>query len=159
MLNTNTNDAVRYFSFDVQSNAYEATFQLLKLSGNADLVVRKGVPLPTLTSSDYGSFNVSNVDENIYVLTNSSPVPLSAGHLVSRRVQARRRPGQLHRAGEGTGRYQRADRRSIIDLTNGVPFNFTAGPGAALTNFFRFGPAINHGADQCRRASGLSFTT
>ena len=51
----------------------------LKLSGNADLVVRKGVPLPTLTSSDYGSFNVSNLDENIYVLTNSAPVPLSAG--------------------------------------------------------------------------------
>ena len=50
----------------------------MKLSSNADLVVSKGT-LPTLTSSDYGSFNVTNVDENIFVLTNSSPVPLSPG--------------------------------------------------------------------------------
>jgi hypothetical protein len=27
---------------------------------------------------------------------------------------------------------------TIIDLTNNVPFDFTAGPGAALTNFFHF---------------------
>ena len=27
---------------------------------------------------------------------------------------------------------------TVINLTNGVPVNFTAGPGAALTNFFRF---------------------
>ena len=75
----NTNDTVRYFAFDVSSNAVEATFQLLQLSGNADLVVRKGPPLPTLFSSDYGSFNTGNEDENIYVLTNSQPVPLSPG--------------------------------------------------------------------------------
>ena len=30
---------------------------------------------------------------------------------------------------------------TIINLTNRVPFNFTAGPGAALTNFFRFNVA------------------
>ena len=79
MLTTNVTDVERYFAFDVTSNAYEATFQLLQLSGNADLVVCKGTPLPTLTSSDYGSFNAGNADQNIYVLTNSSPVPLSAG--------------------------------------------------------------------------------
>ena len=27
---------------------------------------------------------------------------------------------------------------TVIPLTNNVPFNFTAGPGAALTNFFSF---------------------
>ncbi|HAO79836.1 MAG TPA: hypothetical protein DCQ92_12850, partial [Verrucomicrobia subdivision 3 bacterium] len=132
----NTNDAVRYFSFDVSSNAYEATFQLLKLSSNADLVVRKGPPLPTLTSSDYGSFNVSNLDENIFVLTNSSPVPLSAGRWYLGVVK--RDSGVVNYTilakeldlGLGTA--------NIIDLTNGVPLNWTAGPGAALTNFFRF---------------------
>ena len=84
-------DTVQYYSFNVSSNAYEATFQLLKLSSNADLVVSKGAPLPTLTSSDYGSFNVSNLDENIYVLTNSTPVPLSAGtwYLPKRRNSVR----------------------------------------------------------------------
>jgi len=55
----------RYFAFDVSSNAVEATFQLLHLSGNADLVVRKGPPLPTLISADYGSFNAGNAEENI----------------------------------------------------------------------------------------------
>jgi subtilisin-like proprotein convertase family protein len=132
----NTNDAVRYFSFDVSSNAYEATFQLLKLSSNADLVLRKGPPLPTLTSSDYGSFNVSNLDENIFVLTNSSPVPLSAGRWYL---------GVIKRD-SGVVNYTILAKEldvtnappAIIDLTNGVPFNWTAGPGAALTNFFRF---------------------
>ena len=75
----NTNDTAQYFVFNVTSNAYAATFQLLNLSNNADLVIRKGTPLPTLISSDYGSFNATNADENIYVLTNSSPVLLSAG--------------------------------------------------------------------------------
>src|SRR6185437_10782430 len=74
-----TNDVERPFLFNVSSNASEATFQLLKLSGNADLVLRKGLPLPTLIDSDYGSFVGSNADETIYVLTNSLPVPLSQG--------------------------------------------------------------------------------
>jgi hypothetical protein len=134
----NTNESVRYFAFDVSSNAYEATFQLLNLDGNADLVVSKGPPLPTLYSSAYGSFNATNDDENIYVLTNSLPVPLSAGRwylgvfnrgtgAVDYTVLAK----ELD-ATNGTSGYD------VIDLTNGVPFSFTAGPGAALTNFFRF---------------------
>ena len=39
-----TNDLVRYFAYDVSSNSVEATFQLLNLSSNVDLVVRKGTP-------------------------------------------------------------------------------------------------------------------
>jgi subtilisin-like proprotein convertase family protein len=132
-----TNDLERYFVFNVSSNAYEATFQLLKLSGNADLVVRKGTPLPTLLSSDYGSFNTANADENIYVFTNSSPVKLSPGLWflgvfkrdfgpVTYTVLAKELDTNALNA------------VTIIDLTNNVPFDFTAGPGAALTNFFRF---------------------
>ena len=134
ILHTNTTEVERYYVFNVSSNAYEATFQLLNLNGNADLVVRKGTPLPLLDSSDYGSFNTTNADENIYVLTNSAPVPLSAG------------PWYLgvFKRDAGPVRYtvlaKELDTSSptIIDLTNNVPFNFTAGPGAALTNFFRF---------------------
>ena len=106
----NTNDSVRYFAFNVSSNAYEATFQLLNLSGNADLVVRKGPPLPTLFSDDYGSFNATNADENIYVLTNSSPVPLSAGVWYLGVLNRDSRAGELHGAGEGTGRDERDER-------------------------------------------------
>src|SRR5262249_35814887 len=55
-----TNDLERPFIFNVSSNASEATFQLLQMTGgNADLVLRKGLPLPSLTSADYGAFNGS----------------------------------------------------------------------------------------------------
>ncbi|MEI6194932.1 MAG: LamG-like jellyroll fold domain-containing protein, partial [Verrucomicrobiota bacterium] len=43
---------------------------------------------------------------------------------------------------------------NIIELSNGVPFNFTAGPGAALTNFFHFGVAGNPGLTN---AAGIHF--
>ena len=139
---TVTNGSMRYFSFDVtSSNAYEATFQLLHMNGNADLVVSKGTPLPTLTNSDYGSFNSGNADENIYVLTNSAPVPLSQGtwyigvfnrdtHPVSYTVLAQEL--DLNPASTVNTNY------TVISLTNGVPVDYTAGPGAALTNFFSF---------------------
>ena len=130
-----TNDSERYFAFDVSSNAYEATFQLLHLSGNADLVVRKGPPLPTLFSSDYGSFNTGNEDENIYVLTNSLPVPVSPGRWYLGVFKRDAGPVAYTILAK---ELDRAVPPAIIDLTNRVPFNFTAGPGAALTNFFRF---------------------
>ena len=136
VLTTNVTDVDRYFAFDVTGNAYEATFQLLQLSGNADLVVRKGTPLPTLTSSDYGSFNAGNADENIYVLTNSSPVPLSAGRWYLGVFPRDPRPIQYTILAKELD--LGASMPTIIPLTNGVPFNFTAGPGAALTNFFLF---------------------
>ncbi len=132
-------DSTRYFSYNVSSNAYEATFQLLQLSSNADLVISKGAPLPTLTSSAYGSFNVSNIDENIYVLTNSSPVPLSAGTWylgVFKRDSGVVNYTILAKELDVTNGVTNAV--TIIDLTNSVPVDFTAGPGAALTNFFRF---------------------
>jgi subtilisin-like proprotein convertase family protein len=135
-----TNDAVRYFSFDVSTNAIEATFQLLQLDGNADLVVRKGAPLPTLTNSSYGSFNTENQDENIYVLTNSSPVPLAAGRwylgVIKRDSGAVVNYTVLAKELDVTNSVTNS--LSVIELTNGVPFNWTAGPGAALTNFFHF---------------------
>jgi subtilisin-like proprotein convertase family protein len=135
---TNEYQAVRYFSYDVGSNAYEATFQLLELSGNADLVVRKGIPLPGLQSADYGSFSPSNADESIYVLTNSTPVVLSPGRWyigVYNRDNTLTHYSVLAKELDITGGVTNF---TVIDLTNGVPFTWTAGPGAALTNFFRF---------------------
>jgi subtilisin-like proprotein convertase family protein len=156
VLRTNTTDVERYFTFDVTSNAYEATFQLLSLGSNADLVVSKGAPLPTLTSSDYGSFNVSNLDENIYVLTNSSPVPLSAGRWylgVFRRDSGPVSYTVLAKELDFTNNTSPA----IISLTNGVPFNFTAGPGAALTNFFRFTVTNTITGTETNYVQGLRF--
>jgi subtilisin-like proprotein convertase family protein len=131
----NTNDSVRYFSYNVSSNAVEATFQLLQLSSNADLVLSKGPPLPTLFSDAYGSFNAGNADENVYVLTNSAPVPLSPGTWYL--GVFKRDPLTVNY----TVLAKELDSNAppvVIALTNNVPFNFTAAPGAALTNFFRF---------------------
>ena len=138
VLTTNFTDVERYYTFDVTSNATEATFQLLQLNGNVDLVVRKGTSLPTLTSSDYGSFNVSNVDENIYVLTNSSPVPLSAGRWTLGVFPRDPRPIQYAILAKELDPQLSPPVPTVIELTNEVPFTFTAGPGAALTNFFKF---------------------
>jgi alpha-tubulin suppressor-like RCC1 family protein/subtilisin-like proprotein convertase family protein len=148
---TLTNSQLRYYSFTVSSNdAYEATFQLLRQTGNADLVVSKGV-LPTLTDSDYGSFNAGRADENIYVLTNSSPVPLTPGiwylgvfnrgtNTVNYSVVAQ----ELDLPPDST-----TNNVTYIPLTNGVALDYTAGPGAALTNFFTFSitnpPVLSNG--------------
>jgi alpha-tubulin suppressor-like RCC1 family protein/subtilisin-like proprotein convertase family protein len=135
-----TNTSLSYYSFDVTTNnPYEATFQLLNQSGNADLVISKGGPLPTLTTSAYGSFNSGRADENIYVLTNSSPVPLTPGTwflgvfnrdsgAVNYTVLAK----ELDLSPTSTTNL------TLVQLTDGVPLNFTSGPGAALTNFFYF---------------------
>lgn len=142
-----TNDIERPFIFNVSSNATEATFQLMQLTGNADLVLRRGLPIPSLTSADYGSFSGSNSDETIYVLTNSAPVNLTAGPWY---LDVIKRVG-LSDAGITGAKMRYAvlakelDPQvsrpvpTIIDLTNRVPFTWSAGPGAALTNFFRFG--------------------
>jgi subtilisin-like proprotein convertase family protein len=138
----NTNELERPFIFNVSSNAIEATFQLLKVSGgDADLVLRKGLPLPSLTNSDYGSFSGSNADDTIYVLTNSSPVPLSAGRWY---LDVIKRDSPTVPATNLVVRYSVLAKEldppapNIINLRDRVPVNFTAGPGAALTNFFRF---------------------
>ncbi len=125
-----------YFVFNV-TNGYEATFQLLKLSGEADLVVSKGTPLPTLYSSAYGSFNVSNADQNIYVLTNSSPVPLSPGPWYLGVIRRDNGPVSYTVLAKELAT-NAPPAINITPLTDNVPFQSTIGPGADLTNFFSF---------------------
>jgi subtilisin-like proprotein convertase family protein len=73
------NTLLRYFSYDVSSNATAVSFQLLHLDGNLNLVARANTPFPTLASFDYGSFNPGTNDENILLFTNSTPVALAPG--------------------------------------------------------------------------------
>jgi len=130
-----TNEPVRYFSFVVSTNnPYEATFQLLQLTGNAELVVNYGSPLPSLTAADYGSFNPSNAEQSIYVLTNSQPVPLAPGIWYMGVFANSAGPVSYTVLAKELD----AGQTNVITLTNNVPMNFTAGPGAALTNFFSF---------------------
>ncbi|HZT21808.1 MAG TPA: LamG-like jellyroll fold domain-containing protein [Verrucomicrobiae bacterium] len=153
-----TNDTVRYFSCQVGSNAYEATFQLLGITnGNADLVLRKGTPLPTLTSSDYGSFNVNNLDENIYVLTNSAPVPLSPGTWYLGVFKRDAGPVGYSVLAKELDTNSPPIMPVVIDLTNGVPFSGTMGPGADLTNFFRFHVTDSAAGGVTNSVQGLRF--
>jgi hypothetical protein len=69
----------RYFSYEVSSNATAVSFQLTNMTGNFDLVARKAPYLPTLTTFDYGSFNLGTNDEGILIFTNSTPVLLTPG--------------------------------------------------------------------------------
>lgn len=152
----NTNDTAQYFSYDVSTNAWVSTFQLLRISGgNVDLVVRKGTPLPTVYSTDYGSFNETNADENIYVLTNSLPVPLSAGRWY---IGVIKRDANAVKFTVLAKEASYADTHgNIIDLTNRVPVNFTAGPGAALTNYFRFIVTNSPGFSLTNPPAGMHF--
>ncbi|TSA40940.1 MAG: hypothetical protein D4R57_01275 [Verrucomicrobiales bacterium] len=74
-----TGSLPRYFYYDISTNATAVSFRLFGLSGDADLVARRGAPLPTLASFDYGSFNPGLNNEDIVLLTNSAPVPLTPG--------------------------------------------------------------------------------
>jgi hypothetical protein len=124
----------RYFSFDVSTNAVGAIFQLLNLSGDVNLVARKGLPFPAPYDLDYGSFNPGTNDENILVFTNSTPVPLSSGRWyfgvfnaasvpVSYTILATEYP------------YPFAD---IITLTNRIPYYTTNLAGADTNDLYRF---------------------
>jgi subtilisin-like proprotein convertase family protein len=75
----NAGPLMSYYQFTVSSNANWATFELLDLSGNANLYLKRGAPLPTSDTYHYQSANLGVTDEQIVVLTNSFPTPLAAG--------------------------------------------------------------------------------
>jgi hypothetical protein len=71
-----------YYQYDVSSNAIAVSFLLYNLSGNVNLVARKGFPLPdTNSGADYYyiSQNPGTIDETITISSNSTPVALSPG--------------------------------------------------------------------------------
>jgi subtilisin-like proprotein convertase family protein len=131
----------RYFYFDVSTNATAVAFQLFFLTGNANLVVRKNLPpLPTPVSNDYGSFNVGNTGENIFIFTNSTPVPLSAGRWYIGVFDAAPAPvAYTIQALEFTNVFP-----AIITLTNAIPyFNTNSGAAGNIRDFYRFVVSTN----------------
>lgn len=68
-----------YYRYRVTTNAVRAQFEINGPTTDLTLVARKGLPLPDLGLFDYQSANPFLNDELIVVLTNSAPVPLSAG--------------------------------------------------------------------------------
>lgn len=129
----------RYFYYDVSSNATAVSYQLLNLSGNADLVARQGAPPPTLTDFDYGSFNSGANDEAIVVFTNSTPVALRPGRWYLGVFNTGLVPADYTiLATEYTNVFS-----AIITLTNGIAYHATnPGPANAL-DYYRYRVTTN----------------
>ena len=77
--NSGAGDATDYYHYVVTSNAVRAQFEIDGPTGDATLVVRRGLPLPTLTSYDYLSANPGTNQELITLFNYSTPVALTPG--------------------------------------------------------------------------------
>lgn len=71
----------QFYVYSVSSNGVQADFETLFANGNVDLLLRRGVPLPTDASRDAASLNPGPANELIILVTNAAslPVPLAAG--------------------------------------------------------------------------------
>ncbi len=124
----------RYFSFDVTANGTAAWFALTNLSGNVELVARRGAPLPTPADHDYGSFSPGTASEEILVFTNSVPVPLTAGRWYLGVFNADMGPVSYSIvAVEFTTPWP-----PIITLTNGIPYATTNSLAAGAADYYRY---------------------
>ncbi|PYI83509.1 MAG: hypothetical protein DME26_14865, partial [Verrucomicrobia bacterium] len=68
-----------YYRFIVSSNAASAVFETFNANGNVDVLVRKGLPVPDAGNFQYASTNGGTTGEQLVVVTNSLPQPLTAG--------------------------------------------------------------------------------
>ena len=68
-----------FYKFTVTNTAVGVLFTVTNASGPVDLLANYGLPLPSLSSYEYISTNSWTTSENILVLTNSMPVPLTNG--------------------------------------------------------------------------------
>jgi hypothetical protein len=69
---------IDYYLYTVSATAVRAQFEVLSPSEDVNLIVRKGLPLPTLANFAYQSTNSSTSDELITIFNNSAP-PLTPG--------------------------------------------------------------------------------
>jgi subtilisin family serine protease/subtilisin-like proprotein convertase family protein len=129
----------RYFYFDVTTNYTAVSFQLTNLTGNADLVVQKGLPYPTPTNYAYGSFSPGTFDEVINVFTNSDPIPLSPGRWYIGVFNAN--PGPVTYTIVAIG-YTNAI-PPIITLFNAVPYSNSNSGAAPATDYYRYSVSTN----------------
>jgi hypothetical protein len=133
------NSPPRFFFYDVSSNGTAVAFQLLNLNGNVQLVARKGPPVPSLMSFDYGSFNPRTNAEDIIIFTNSLPVPLGPGrwYLGVFNVDTAAVTYTIL-ANEYTNAFP-----NIITLFSGVPYANTNAGGTNNHDYYRFVVSTN----------------
>jgi hypothetical protein len=132
-------NALDYYQFTVSTNAQGVSFALSPLNGDANLVVRRALPVPDPLPTpnpgrfDYLSRNPGTQRDEIIVTSSSLPVPLQPGvwYLGVFNVDTNAVTYDLCVSELSTNALS-----NIIPLTNGVPLDFSIGAGSALTNYF-----------------------
>lgn len=73
------NGVINYFYIDITNRVSSLVLGLTNLSGNVDLFVRPGLPLPTADSFDFASTNSGRADEVIVLFGDRTPQLLEPG--------------------------------------------------------------------------------
>ncbi len=68
-----------YFFVNITNDPLRLSLTLTNLTGNANLYLKRGLPLPVSTNFDYASTNIGTAFERIVIDTNSAPVVLTKG--------------------------------------------------------------------------------
>ncbi len=77
---TLTNETgISYFYLDINELPLTATFTLSNLTGNANLFLKRDLPLPSPGNFDYASTNAGLAEESITIIPGSLPVGLTPG--------------------------------------------------------------------------------
>ncbi|MHC1762809.1 MAG: S8 family serine peptidase [Verrucomicrobiia bacterium] len=123
-----------HYRFNVSPGAASVQFDATPVDGDISLVLRYGLPLPDGTGFDYRSDRVGVTNESLVITDISSPVFLQPGDWYL---------GILDKSSSAVRYTVRASEVidtsiNLLRLTNGIPRDFTLGPGAGLTNFFLF---------------------
>ncbi|MBL9126695.1 MAG: hypothetical protein JNL97_03565, partial [Verrucomicrobiales bacterium] len=119
-----------YYSFNVSPAALSARFELYGLSSDANLLLRRGLPLPTLNDYTYASLTPGLFDEVIELTPFSFPTGLTPGDWYLSVVN----PG----SGNATYTIKASESTAVVTpLTNGVPYNAAIPPGGAL-DYYQF---------------------
>jgi len=133
-------NALDYYQFTVSNNATIVNFALSPANPDANLVVRRALPVPdplprpNAGKYDYISVNGGTRNDIITVTANSQPVPLSPGLWYLGVFNVATNPVTYTIcATESTNSLY-----NIIPLTNAVPLDYTIGAGSLLTNLFLF---------------------
>ncbi len=131
---------VKYYAFDVASNAVQVNFELYNLSGNVDLFVRTNVPLPDIDNYHYASTNAGTTNELIMACSN-----LVAGTWYVAVVNQETNDVNY------TGRITQIFDTNITQLVNGVTVTNTAPtftPPPSLKNFNYYSFTVSSNAVQ-----------
>lgn len=119
-----------YYSFVVSPTALSAKFELYGMTDDTQLLLRRGLPVPTFNDFLYSSLNPGVEDEVIELTPFSFPVGLTPGDWYLSVVNASTNPATyIVKASQVTA--------TVTPLTNGVPYNANrpAGPGFDYYSF------------------------